>query len=74
VVECPACRFGHLFSVDKWKFNGDEEYPTFTPTMAVKLENGYVCHSRVTKGMIHFLPESTHGMAGQCITLDYVSG
>jgi hypothetical protein len=35
VIECPACGCGHSFD-NRWKFNGDIDKPTFTPSLLVK--------------------------------------
>lgn len=35
VIFCPACGNGHLFD-SRWKFNGDLDNPTFTPSMLVR--------------------------------------
>lgn len=35
MIMCPACNCGHLFPQDRWKFNGDQEKPSFTPSMKI---------------------------------------
>lgn len=35
LIECPACKEGHLFD-SRWKFNGDQKKPTFTPSMLIR--------------------------------------
>jgi hypothetical protein len=35
MIQCPACQCGHLFGPG-WTFNGDQERPTFTPSMLVR--------------------------------------
>jgi hypothetical protein len=62
-----------------WGFNGNEERPTFTPSILVH-SHGYLtdeggvrqsprCHSFVTDGRIQFLGDSTHALAGQTVDL-----
>jgi hypothetical protein len=67
-----------------WSFNGDMEKPTVSPSILVKHssyeygEDGsplpetvkdMVCHSYVRNGMIEFLPDSTHALAGKTVPL-----
>jgi hypothetical protein len=76
VVQCPACGFGHNFQDTGWKFDGDEEYPTFTPSMKVVIrregEPVYICHATVKNGKIHYHNDSTHAHAGKVIKLEIV--
>ena len=37
---CPGCKSHHLFD-ERWTFNGDQEKPTFTPSMLVNKD----CHT-----------------------------
>jgi len=67
VFFCPACGFHHKFSTE-WTFNCDLERPTFSPSLVVRYPidgAGKVCHLTVTDGVIKFLPDCTHAMAGQ---------
>lgn len=72
LVERPACGFGHLFD-GRWTFNGNEEHPTFTPSMLVhdnpNIPDRKRCHSFVTDGRIQFLGDSGHALAGQTVEL-----
>jgi hypothetical protein len=66
-----------------WGFNGDLEFPTFTPSVLVTIhwgngkpredpefeETEKRCHSFVTDGMIQFLSDCTHPLAGQTVNL-----
>lgn len=57
-----------------WTFNGDEERPTFSPSLLV---HGAPeanpptprCHSFVRDGRIEFCTDSTHAMAGRTVDL-----
>ena len=58
----------------EWGFNGNEEKPTFTPSLlynkpghAVKL-----CHLFVTDGMIQFCSDSQHDLAGKTVELPVI--
>lgn len=75
IVHCPACEYGHLFD-HRWTFNGDQESPTFTPSMLVnanidlsKYPTLKRCHSYVTDGRIQFLGDCSHEMRGQTVDL-----
>ncbi len=59
-----------------WKFNGDLEKPTFSPSLLVyegRYEDGTIghprCHSFVRDGQIQFLGDCGHKLAGQTIDL-----
>lgn len=57
-----------------WKFNGDEKYPTFKPSILVRWDEGEqnikkVCHSFITMGYIRFLGDCTHKLKNQTIKL-----
>ena len=59
-----------------WGWNRDPDAPTFTPSVLVSTpdpdapgRNLAVCHSWVTDGLIRFLSDSTHALAGQVVLL-----
>lgn len=70
---CPGCKCYHSFDVridggrPTWYFNGDMEKPTFTPSL---LYPDRVCHLYLTNGVIHYLPDCTHALAGKSIELE----
>lgn len=78
VIFCSACECAHRFD-ERWTFNGDQESPTFTPSMLVHGWDktgtlpGYRiqerCHSFVTDGKIRFLDDCGHAMRGQTVDL-----
>ena len=78
LIECPACGSLHCFDT-RWKFNGDLDNPTFSPSMLVTVpeyrdgrptgKNNSVCHSFVRNGSIQFLNDCTHEMAGKTVEL-----
>lgn len=72
IIFCPACQMGHFFDA-RWKFNGDKEKPTFTPSLVVTYELGgrqVRCHSWVRDGMIQYCDDSTHELAGKTVPLE----
>lgn len=69
---CPACNRPH--SVDsRWSFDGSVLSPTLHPSVLVREYRGQeavsVCHSFVRNGLIEYLPDCSHAMAGQTILL-----
>ena len=82
VFYCPGCQGEHVITTlphpNGWTFNGNEEKPTFTPSILVHAGRKWVdggaidtprCHSFVTDGRIQFLGDSTHALAGQTVDL-----
>ncbi|HEX2868708.1 MAG TPA: DUF6527 family protein [Ignavibacteriales bacterium] len=79
---CPACK--HRIALPtyatqgpgpKWEFNGDFEKPTFAPSILTRWNEGEeqkpkVCHSFIRNGMIEFLPDCTHELAGKTVPLE----
>jgi hypothetical protein len=69
---CPACQELHPFSCDepqtngaKWEWNGDAFYPTFSPSMNIRVgpypDGSFeVCHYFLKGGMIEYLGDCTH--------------
>lgn len=68
VFRCPACCCNH-FADDRWKFNGDYERPTFTPSLLIQYADQKICHSFVTDGKIQYLSDCTHELAGQTVEI-----
>jgi hypothetical protein len=60
--------------VPVWGYNGNEEKPTFTPSILAQWEEGpnnvkKVCHSFVTDGNIRYLNDCTHHLKGKTVEL-----
>lgn len=76
---CPGCKGYHsVWTADEghqhpiWGFNGDVEKPTITPSIRVEYptpEKLNICHSFIKEGMIQFLGDCTHNLAGQTVEL-----
>lgn len=77
---CPACERDHrLHQVvvrtngTGWKWNGSLDRPTFEPSVLVNVggmnPTAPICHSFVRNGMIEFLSDCTHAMAGQTVEI-----
>lgn len=84
---CPGCDMDHSIQVDnsatpggpQWSFDGNEEAPTFSPSIRVQYTWGEsnerrVCHSFVQGGNLVYLSDCTHALAGQTIPLPCLSG
>ncbi len=75
--ECPGCKEVHAIN-DSWTFNGDVDKPTVSPSILVNnnLANpeSPKCHSFVRDGMIQFLDDCTHELAGQTVEIPDWSG
>jgi hypothetical protein len=65
-----------------WSFNGNIEKPTFTPSVMVRsgraIDPSYqpeqgdppeICHTFITEGVVQFLSDCTHALAGQTLSL-----
>jgi hypothetical protein len=81
---CPGCGHNHSYSTEgdniNWKFNGDENNPTFEPsllstTMTKNPDTEVydvvksICHLFVRNGKIEFLNDCTHEFAGKTVEL-----
>lgn len=74
---CPGCRCGHGVWITipnpqtgaTWKFSGTIDSPTFEPSFLIGAGTPAVCHSIVSNGIIHFLPDSTHSLSGQSVPM-----
>lgn len=76
---CPGCQCAHQIHVGsgpgpRWTWNGNVEKPTFSPSVKVKLgkwEKGpdQICHCFIGAGMIEFLGDCTHDLAGKVVPI-----
>lgn len=68
VFFCPGCQQPHSYDVlwngTGWKFNGDMERPTFTPSL--QLGN---CHLFITNGMVDFCGDCHHCLKGKRVPM-----
>lgn len=76
-IFCPACaalgRDTGLHCMDVTKihtFDGNYDSPTISPSLGWPAEpKDFHCHSYIKSGMIEYLSDCTHGMAGQTVEL-----
>lgn len=77
-IYCPGCKGNHMYKVagDGWKFNGNMDKPTFTPSfLSHETEANLRCHFFVTDGVIIFCNDSQHRLANKRVDLpDYKDG
>ena len=83
---CPGCRGMHYITVARpnhcgarWSFDGNLDAPTFSPSVnisiAADVEEGIPaerCHYFLRAGMIEFLGDCTHALAGQTVALPHL--
>jgi hypothetical protein len=67
---CPGCGYSHPFEIEApnnagWQWNGSLDKPTFTPSLVVMGQRR--CHLFMKDGMIEFLSDSHHKLAGQTV-------
>lgn len=74
---CPGCKFHHQINTNPehgpvWTFNGDLASPTASPSLLVTYptsKGDRKCHSFVRNGMIEFLNDCTHDLAGKTVEI-----
>ena len=74
---CPGCNLPHRVTTQPpgpvWTWNGDRQFPTFTPSVLVTWDNPepphHVCHSFVKEGQMQFLGDCTHHLANQTVPI-----
>ncbi len=80
IFQCPGCGGLHgvwvnIFHTNgsRWYFNGDVDKPIINPSLLVRGENKdgpTVCHSFIKDGMIQFLSDCTHELAGKTVEIE----
>ena len=76
---CPGCEDNHRFAITRadgeqegplWGWDGNVEKPTFTPSLRVcygRAPGSKLCHLFLRAGMVHYLGDCTHSLAGKTI-------
>ena len=76
---CPGCKTGHFFKVGPWHWDGDRSMPTVFPSISVSYNGPDAgdpgapqakCHFFVRAGVLEYLPDSTHALAGQSVPME----
>lgn len=79
---CPGCRSSHAVPVEgpkAWKWNRSVTEPTLSPSVLVRWEHSEerekrVCHLLMREGVLEFLRDSTHELAGQRVPMEPEDG
>lgn len=78
---CPGCKHAHLLITEgegtKWKFSGDTEMPTFSPSLITRfsptdpeeVSDELFCHLFIRDGKIEYLSDCTHSLAGRTVEM-----
>lgn len=84
IFYCPGCKGHHGIWTSRpvmvdgqphqWKFDGNQESPTITPSIHIKVKptkgkEYTTCHSTIKDGKIHFLNDCRHGLRGMTVEL-----
>lgn len=68
----PVMIGGTRSGTPNWTWNGSVDSPTVKPSIRSRAgsdENPIVCHTFVNDGMVQFLDDCTHELAGQTVPL-----
>jgi len=57
---CPGCKITHFLKKDTWAVSGSSCRPSVSPSYHLHGK----CHSIITNGIISFLPDCSHELAG----------
>lgn len=79
---CPACERMHIVRLRQahrdghtWEWNNSHSKPTLTPSVHVNPPGAnhdpvsHTCHFYLREGVMEYLPDCTHAMAGQRVPL-----
>lgn len=74
---CLGCGYEHCFALRKdgghHEFNMDLNKPTVSPSLLQNFTLGKTCHSFMKNGMIQYLGDCHHHLAGQTIELPEIN-
>jgi len=75
-INCPGCGQVHFFD-KRWTFNGDYDYPTFSPSHRIFHyinKDGSIattgCHITITNGVVKFHDDCNHDLAGKVMEFE----
>jgi len=69
VFFCPGCGHDHPYD-SRWKFNGDVDKPTFTPSLLCNADYpDSRCHLFVTEGKIIYQLDCHHDLKGTTVDM-----
>lgn len=61
---CMACNGHCWFDLKSWKWDMNYDQPTVGPSIVHQSRSGERCHAFITHGIIEYLQDCTHAMAG----------
>lgn len=66
---CPGCKAAHPLP-DGWKFDGNMESPTFSPSFKHTVNRkGEICHYVLTAGVLNYCEDCFHDLRNQKVPL-----
>lgn len=75
---CPGCKHAHPYQVPRWSFNGNNEQPSFSPSLRIYYTNPETkqevtcCHFTLTNGVINFCDDChDHQLRGDHPMVDF---
>ncbi len=70
---CPGCKNAHIVRTSGprpcWEYNGNVDFPTFSPSIFVGPGTKFQCHSFVKDGKIQFLGDCYHELKNQTVDI-----
>ena len=78
IFYCPGCEMYHSVVIQpgrndngaSWRWNGDMEKPTFSPSVGTFMGTDQQCHLFVRDGQLQYLSDSRHALAGQTVAME----
>lgn len=72
--KCAGCGEIHCCRIEgrerpKWSWNRSLSAPTLVPSVLKKSPDGSRCHSYVREGVVQFLGDCTHELAGEAVPM-----
>lgn len=64
---CPGCEEAHAYTVPRWTRTGTDDAPTFSPSLLCT--GAKRCHLFLRDGVLEFLGDCEHPLAGQKVPL-----
>ena len=71
VFHCLGCDMIHVVD-ERWTFNNDFNKPTISPSLKVSYpynDEEHICHSFIRDGIMQYLSDCTHHLAGKTIEI-----
>lgn len=63
IFGCPGCDGMHFFD-KRWRYDGNDESPTISPSVVTEGLSGEKCHLLIKDGIIEFLDDCDHELRG----------